>query len=181
MKKSLLIFALMGAMFASQAQAESLGVEYVHDNAGADTMVMYPSVNAVGLTFDARLAAKRGNNTALTDSGELRVRKTFAITDTTSLWTRVGLGESYSNNTKYSFIGIEQAVAYKFTDKVNSYVSYKYSNALADLDGKKTGLGTLAVNYNVTKTDTVTGKVMTYWGDSAATNALSLTYTRNFN
>lgn len=175
MKKTVLLTAVLASLtFATAAQADGVSFEFVHaptsktSTVAKDSFSIYPSVDALGLTFDARLQGSRAEESgALSEAVELRVKKVVPLGYGASAWLRVGAGQNYSNGSKYSFYSYEPAIAYQWNDKWSSYVSVKHSTPINDaIDNKTTNLYTLQTGYNVTKVDNVYAKVMKTYTDT---------------
>lgn len=203
MKKLFAIIALL-AISASAAHADSVTVEAAHINGKSNSVTVVPSFNVSGLTLDARLKASRSLNDRSSNELELRVGKSFAVTEALSASVRVGAGKSFGTDVvtyrgttvlpgkvtyavhevqvpvDYGFYSVEPGVKYALNDTVALKLSDRYIHTFNGQDkyvnGHEFGV---AAEYAVTKTSVVGVKYVHQHGTSNG-NGVKLAYSRLF-
>jgi len=96
------------------------------------------------------------------------------------LYTRVAVGEKFSNGVDFGYYSVEPGVVYNFTDKLSGKVGYRFRNGFGDngnLDTTHTARA--GVSYAVTKQDTIGVRYDQVRGDSF-NHSVNFAYTRSF-
>lgn len=204
MKKILALAALLFATAFSATAAPTVTFEGTHVRGQSNALAIDPSIDAYGLTFDARLKAARSLTGQNTNSGEVRVEKDFAVTPGLTAFVRGGVGRQYGTDTltvTRSTIAPTWVVAYSidtnraFVDTfysaevgakyaVTSDVTVKVSDRFTDGFKRNTHYAAgqefgLEADYALTKVDTVGVKYVHQHGGNNA-KAVQLSYARSF-
>jgi long-subunit fatty acid transport protein len=97
-----------------------------------------------------------------------------------SLYTRVAVGEKFSNGVDFGYYSVEPGVVYNFTNKLSGKVGYRFRNGFGDNGNLDTTQTTRAgVSYAVTKQDSVGVRYDQVRGD-AFNHSVNFAYTRSF-
>jgi long-subunit fatty acid transport protein len=184
MKKIVTTAALMAA--TSLATAASITVEgqvQTGDRGARDSTNYALSVQqSLNKTFAADVGVttfQQDGTKALSNRLEAGVTGTRPV-GPISLYTRVAIGEKFSNGSDFAYYSVEPGVVYNFTDKLSGKVGYRFRNGFGDngnLDTTHTARA--GVSYAVTKQDSVGVRYDQVRGD-AFNHSVNFAYTRSF-
>jgi len=184
MKKIVTIAALMAATtFASAASVTVEGQVQTGDRGARDSSNYALSVQqSLNKTFAADVgftALQEDTTKALSNRLEVGVTGTRPV-GPVSLYTRVAVGEKFSNGADFGYYSVEPGVVYNFTNKLSGKVGYRFRNGFGDngnLDTTHTARA--GVSYAVTKQDTIGVRYDQVRGDSF-NHSFNFAYTRSF-
>lgn len=97
-----------------------------------------------------------------------------------NLYTRVAVGEKFTNGANFGYYSVEPGIVYNFTNKLSGKVGYRFRNGFGDngnLDTTHTARA--GVSYAVTKQDSVGVRYDQVRGDTF-NHSFNLAYTRSF-
>lgn len=181
MKKLFAIVALSLFAFTSSVFASSVTVEANHTQSKDNSLAIVPSIDLLGLTFDARLKASRTLAGQNAESAEIRVAKSINVAQDVDFYVRGGLGKNYvsaaSSNTFYS---VEPGVKFTVNPSLSFKVSDRYTNAFGSAAKNTYGNEFGAeVDLALNKEDSVGLKLYKLRGDLNA-KGVQASYTRTF-
>ena len=182
MKKifAILAMALSTAAFAGSSATVEFA-DYTDQSGGANSKLYSLAVkHDLNNTF----AADVGFGNQVTDgTGALSTRLEAGITGTTALfgsvkgYTRVGLGQKYTNTTDFTYYSVEPGVSMPVGPFV-AKVGVRYRSA-TKLDSDQTHTARASLSYALNKNDSVAVGYDRIRGDSN-NNVVKVSYTRNF-
>jgi opacity protein-like surface antigen len=184
MKKVLVTAALVAVTGLASAASVTIEGQVQQGHRGARDSDNYAlSVKeSINKTFAADLgftAYQQDGTKALSDRLEAGVTGTMPV-GPVSAYTRVALGEKFSNGANFGYYSVEPGVVYNFTDKLSGKVGYRFRNGFGNngnLDTTHTAR--IGVSYAVTKQDTVGVRYDQTRGDSF-NHSVNFAYTRSF-
>jgi long-subunit fatty acid transport protein len=97
-----------------------------------------------------------------------------------NLYTRVAVGEKFTNGANFGYYSVEPGVVYNFTNKLSGKVGYRFRNGFGDngnLDTTHTARA--GVSYAITKNDSIGVRYDLMRGDSF-NHSYNLAYTHSF-
>jgi len=180
------IFAILALAITSTAFAASVTVEAqdVNNKTGNDQTTIGLGVkHNFTNTFagDISFSNTQTNSTnALGTRLEAGVTGTVPLFGSVSGYTRVALGEKYSNTTSYSYYSIEPGVSMP-VGPVTVKVGYRFRDAVDNgvNTSEETGTARLGVSYALTKNDSIGLGYDRVRGDSDQ-KIVKVSYTRGF-
>jgi len=184
MKKIVTIAALMAA--TTLASAASITIEgqdqQGHRGARDSTNYALSVKESINKTFAADIgftAYQQDVTKALSDRLEAGVTGTMPV-GPVSAYTRVAVGEKFSNGANFGYYSVEPGVVYNFTDKLSGKVGYRFRNGFGN-NGNLDTTHTIraGVGYALTKQDTVGVRYDQVRGDSF-NHSVNFAYTRSF-
>jgi long-subunit fatty acid transport protein len=184
MKNVLVTAALLAATTLASAASITVELQDQQGDRGARDSTNYSlsvkeSINktfAVDLGFTAY---QQDTTKALSDRLEAGITGTRPV-GPVGLYTRVAVGEKFTNGTNFGYYSVEPGVTYNFTDKVTGRVGYRFRNGFGDngnLDTTHTARA--GVSYAITKNDSVGVRYDQVRGD-AFNHSFNFAYTRSF-
>jgi long-subunit fatty acid transport protein len=184
MKKVLVTAALVAVTGLVNAASVTVEGQVQTGERGARDSTNYElsvkeSINKT-FTVDVGFTAYQQDGTkALSDRLEAGITGTRPV-GPVSAYTRVAVGEKFTNGANFGYYSVEPGVVYNFTDKLSGKVGYRFRNGFGDngnLDTTHTARA--GVSYAVTKQDTVGVRYDQVRGDTF-NHSFNLAYTRSF-
>jgi long-subunit fatty acid transport protein len=184
MKKIVTIAALMAATTFATAASVTIEGQFQQGHRGARDSDNYAlsvkeSINKA-FTADIGFTAYQQDGTkALSNRLEVGLTGTRPV-GPVNLYTRVAVGEKFTNGTDFGYYSVEPGVVYNFTNKLSGKVGYRFRNGFGDngnLDTTHTARA--GVNYAVTKVDSIGVRYDQVRGDSF-NHSVNFAYTRSF-
>jgi opacity protein-like surface antigen len=184
MKKVLVTAALVAVTGLASAASVTIEGQVQQGHRGARDSDNYAlSVKeSINKTFAADLgftAYQQDGTKALSDRLEAGVTGTMPV-GPVSAYTRVALGEKFSNGANFGYYSVEPGVVYNFTDKLSGKVGYRFRNGFGNngnLDTTHTAR--VGASYAVTKNDSIGVRYDQVRGDSF-NHSVNFAYTRSF-
>jgi long-subunit fatty acid transport protein len=184
MKKVLVTAALVAATGLAQAASVTVEFQNQEGHRGARDSENYSlsvkeSVNknfAVDLGFTAY---QQSTTKALSNRLEAGVTGTVPV-GPVNLYTRVAVGEKFTNGSDFEYYSVEPGVTYTMFDKLTARVGYRFRNGFGtngNLDTTHTARA--GVSYAITKNDSVGVRYDQARGDSF-NHSVNFAYTRSF-
>jgi len=184
MKKVLVTAALVAATGLAQAASVTVEFQNQEGHRGARDSENYSlsvkeSVNknfAVDLGFTAY---QQSTTKALSNRLEAGVTGTVPV-GPVNLYTRVAVGEKFTNGSDFEYYSVEPGVTYTMFDKLTARVGYRCRNVFGtngNLDTTHTARA--GVSYAITKQDSVGVRYDQARGDSF-NHSVNFAYTRSF-
>jgi long-subunit fatty acid transport protein len=184
MKKVLVTAALVAATGLAQAASVTVEFQNQEGHRGARDSENYSlsvkeSVNknfAVDLGFTAY---QQSTTKALSNRLEAGVTGTVPV-GPVNLYTRVAVGEKFTNGSDFEYYSVEPGVTYTMFDKLTARVGDRFRNGFGtngNLDTTHTARA--GVSYAVTKQDTIGVRYDQVRGDSF-NHSFNFAYTRSF-
>jgi opacity protein-like surface antigen len=184
MKKVLVTAVLMAATTVASAATATVEFQNQQGNRGARDSQNYSlsvkeSVNknfAVDLGFTAY---QQDTTKSLSDRLEGGVTGTYPV-GPVNLYTRVAVGEKFTNGADFEYYSVEPGVVYNFNDKLSAKVGYRFRSGFGNngnLDMTHTARA--GVSYAVTKHDSIGVRYDQVRGDSF-NHSFNFAYTRSF-
>jgi long-subunit fatty acid transport protein len=184
MKKVLVTAALVAATGLAQAASVTVEFQNQEGHRGARDSENYSlsvkeSVNknfAVDLGFTAY---QQSTTKALSNRLEAGVTGTVPV-GPVNLYTRVAVGEKFTNGSDFEYYSVEPGVTYTMFDKLTARVGYRFRNGFGtngNLDTTHTARA--GVSYAITKQDSVGVRYDQARGDSF-NHSVNFAYTRSF-
>lgn len=184
MKKIVTIAALMAATTLASAASITIEGQDQQGHRGARDSTNYAlsvkeSINKAFAADIGFTAYQQDGTKALSDRLEAGVTGTRP-TGPVSLYTRVAVGEKFSNGANFGYYSVEPGVVYNFTDKLSGKVGYRFRNGFGNNgDFDTTHTVRAGVGYALTKQDTVGVRYDQVRGDSF-NHSFNFAYTRAF-
>jgi len=184
MKKVFAIAALMAVTGLVNAASVTVEGQFQQGHRGARDSDNYAlSVKeSINKTFAADLgftAYQQDGTKALSNRLEAGVTGTVPV-GPVNLYTRVAVGEKFTNGSDFEYYSVEPGVTYTMFDKLTARVGYRFRNGFGDngnLDTTHTAR--VGVSYAITKQDTVGVRYDQVRGDSF-NHSVNFAYTRSF-
>ena len=185
--KKVLATAIL-AVSAATAFADSVSLEGQHiDNVNSNAQTQYilkAQKDLVGSLLGADL---QFNNAQTQNTEALSTRLEAGLTGSLpagpiGVYTRVSVGEKYTNTTNFGYYTIEPGVTAPVPGVAGLSVKagWRYRSAFnADVNNDQTHTGRIGVNYAFTKTDTIGVRYDRVNGDNDQ-KIYAATYTRSF-
>ena len=184
MKKIVTIAALLTATTLATAASITVEGQIQNGDRGARNSDNYAL--SVQQSLNKTFAADVGVTTFQEDGTKaLSNRLEVGLTGTRSvgpvnLYTRVAVGEKFSNGADFGYYSVEPGVEYNFTNKLSGKVGYRFRNGFGTNGNLDTTNTTRAgVSYAVTKQDAVGVRYDQVRGDSF-NHSFNFAYTRSF-
>ena len=184
MKKIVTIAALMAATTLASAASVTIegqdqqGHRGARDSTNYSLSVKYP----VNKTFAADIgftAYQQDGTKALSDRLEAGVTGTMPA-GPVSLYTRVAVGEKFSNGADFEYYSIEPGVVYNFTDRLSGKAGYRFRNGFGNNGNfDTTHTARAGLTYVINKQDSVGVRYDQVRGDSF-NHSFNFAYTRSF-
>jgi hypothetical protein len=183
MKKILAMLSLVasGLSFAGSSATVEFA-DYTNQVAGGANSKLYSLI--VKHDLSNTLAADVGFGNQVTDgTGALSTRLEAGLTATNTIfgsvkgYTRIGVGQKYTNTTDFTYYSVEPGVSMPvgpFTAKLG----WRYRSA-TQLDSDQTHTARASLTYPLNKNDSVTVGFDRIRGDTE-NNVVKVSYTRNF-
>jgi long-subunit fatty acid transport protein len=184
MKKVFVTAALLAATtFANAVSVTVEGqVQQGHRGARDSDNYAFGVKESINKTFAADLsftAYQQDVTKALSNRLEGGITGTMPV-GPVNLYTRVAVGEKFTNGNDFEYYSVEPGVTYTMFDKLTARVGYRFRNgfgANGNLDTTHTARA--GVSYAITKNDTVGVRYDQVRGDSF-NHSVNFAYTRSF-
>ena len=183
MKKILAILALATTGLAFAGDSVTLESQHIN-NIGSNAQQQYvlgvkKDINSMFAGDVAFSNAQTENTNALSTRLEAGVTGTVPVYGIVNGYTRVSLGQKYTNSTSFTYYSIEPGVQVPF-GALTAKVGWRYRSADdSGTNNDQTHTVRYGLNYAVTKVDTVGVRYDRVKGDNDQ-KVVALTYTRGF-
>lgn len=183
MKKIIATVAMLA--FAGLASAVTVTVEgqdVKGDNGAANSNAYKFAVNeqvtkSIAVDVSTTQSVTDGTN-ALSNRLEAGVTGFMPVGPFTA-YTRVALGEKYTNGSNYGYYSVEPGVIYKVNDRLSVKAGYRFRDDVKTAVHDQTRTARIGVSYALTAKDTIGVRYDRLRGDSA-THSYNFAYTRGF-
>jgi hypothetical protein len=183
MKKIFTIAMLTTAFYASAASVtiERVSIDVLNS---MNDQTRYSLSVRQNIQFQSNLSGHVSLSNTQSDNGKLGIRLEAGLTPTTKLlgnvrgYTRLGIGQKFSNSDDLTYYSIESGVRVPI-GQFTLGAGWRYRSAINRIDGDQTNTARLNLSYDINKLDRLGLKYDRMRGDSDS-NSIALNYTRRF-
>ena len=180
------LIAIATLALAGSAMADSVTIENQNQRVvGGDENIKLYSLSvkkdfSANLAGDVLFSTTQGENTkTLGNRLEVGVTPSMPLVGGVSGYTRLALGNKYTNGADANYYSVEPGVKFPIAGNLSGSLGYRWRSATSVANNDQTHTTRVGVAYNLTKVDAIGVRYDRVRGDNTQDN-LALNYTRSF-